>query len=148
MTLVSTTSLSPAPTKRPSTTASSAPGRTRSDSARPPINSSMASTTSVLPAPVSPVSAVMPASRTRVRSAITPRSRTRSSVSMAAPSSFRQTELSHHDVMELPRGERDEDGVMATGDDLDGGARLQGGDGLAVDDQLSWQAIEHLHAHL
>src|SRR5947209_12859586 len=108
----------------------------------------MASTTKVFPAPVSPVRAVIPASRTRVRSAITPRSRTRSSVSMAPPSSFGQAELGHHDVMELARGERDEDGVVAPGDDLNGGPCLQRGDGLAVDDQFGRQPVEHLHAHL
>ena len=66
--------------------ASVGPGRTRTGSARPPSSSSMASTTSVLPAPVSPVRAVMPGPRTRVRSAITPRSRTRSSASISGRS--------------------------------------------------------------
>ena len=44
----------------PSTRASSAPARTTDGSARPPSSSPSASTSRVLPAPVSPVSAVMP----------------------------------------------------------------------------------------
>ncbi len=76
----STTSSS-STTKRPSTTASVAPGRTMPDSARPPTSSSMAVTTRVLPAPVSPVTAVIPGPSTSDSSAITPRSRTRSSLS-------------------------------------------------------------------
>ena len=51
----------------------------------PPTSSSMASTTMVLPAPVSPVTAVMPGPRTRRSSAMTPRSRTASSTSAASP---------------------------------------------------------------
>ena len=50
----------------PSTRASCAPSRTIDASTRPPIRSSSASTTSVLPAPVSPVIAVIPPG-TRVR---------------------------------------------------------------------------------
>ena len=59
MTRLSTTSSS-STTKRPSIEHSAAPWRTTPLSARPPTSSSMASTRSVLPAPVSPVSAVMP----------------------------------------------------------------------------------------
>ena len=78
------TSRSPAPsptTKRASTRASAAPARTMPTLARPPSTSWSASTTSVLPAPVSPVSAVMPGPKVSVRSSMTPRSRTRRSVS-------------------------------------------------------------------
>ena len=51
--------------------------------ARPPSTSCSASTTRVLPAPVSPVSAVMPGPKISVRSSITPRSRTCRSVNTA-----------------------------------------------------------------
>ena len=68
-------------TKRASTMASLAPDRTRVGEARPPSTSCSASTTSVLPAPVSPVNTVIPVSNVRERSSITPRSRTRRSVS-------------------------------------------------------------------
>src|SRR6202044_2035083 len=63
--------------------ASVAPARTMPGLARPPSTSCSASTTSVLPAPVSPVSTVMPGANSSVRSSITPRSRTCRSVSTA-----------------------------------------------------------------
>ena len=59
---------------RPSTTARSAPGRTRAASARPPNSSSSAVTTIVLPAPVSPVSTVRPGRVGSTASSMTPRS--------------------------------------------------------------------------
>ncbi len=67
---------------RPSTRASSAPDRTRAGSPRPPSSRLRAPTRRVLPAPVSPVRAVMPGPRPTVTSSITPRSRTWSSTSM------------------------------------------------------------------
>src|SRR5580693_8345178 len=77
---------SPCPTtKRASTKASVAPARTMPGLALPPSTSCSASTTSVLPAPVSPVSTVMPGPKTSVRSSITPRSRTCRSVSTGQP---------------------------------------------------------------
>ena len=62
--------------------ASVAPARTRVGLARPPSTNWSASTTRVLPAPVSPVSAVIPSSKVKLRSSMTPRSRTLSSVSI------------------------------------------------------------------
>ena len=64
-----------------------APARTMVGSARPPSTSCSASTTSVLPAPVSPVSTVIPGRTSSDRSSMTPRSRTRSSVSIVAAAS-------------------------------------------------------------
>ena len=79
--ITSRSSLPSPTTKRASTRASVAPARTMPVLARPPSTSWSASTTRVLPAPVSPVSAVMPGPKSRVRSSITPRSRTCRSVS-------------------------------------------------------------------
>ncbi len=79
-----TTSPEP-PSNRASTTASAAPGRTNMASARPPVSNSTASTTSVLPAPVSPVSAVIPGPNTRLRSSITPSWLTLSSLNIPGP---------------------------------------------------------------
>src|SRR6266508_5681384 len=73
MTLVSTISLSPV-TNRASMRASAAPDRTIIGSARPPTTRSSASTSIVLPAPVSPVMAVRPPPSTRSMRRITPRS--------------------------------------------------------------------------
>ena len=83
----------PSTTNRPSTTASVAPWRTIDGSARPPISSSIASTTSVLPAPVSPVTAVMPGPSTSESSAMTPRSVTASSVSTASSRTVHRTDV-------------------------------------------------------
>ena len=59
------------------------PGPDHGGSARPPSSRLRASTSRVLPAPVSPVSAVMPGPRATVTSSMTPRLRTRSSTSVA-----------------------------------------------------------------
>src|SRR5438270_5117680 len=107
-TRASTRSSSPE-TNRPSTRASSAPRRTSTPSARPPTSSSMASTTRVFPAPVSPVSAVIPGPSTRRRSSMTPRSRTASSVSIGVLP-VRETELGLHDFEEVAPLEGDEAG--------------------------------------
>ena len=72
-------------TKRPSTRSSSAPGRTIPASARCPTSRLMASTTMVLPAPVSPVSAVRPSFNTMVACSITPRFSMCSSTSTPTP---------------------------------------------------------------
>ena len=98
-------------TKRPSTSASVAPGRTRLGSARPPTSSSSASTSSVLPAPVSPVSAVIPGPRSRVTDSMTPRSRTRSSTSIGdGASAVGQVEPGPQDGVEVAGPEGDEAG--------------------------------------
>ncbi len=68
-----------------------APGRTRTGSARPPTSSSRASTSSVLPAPVSPVRAVMPGPSSSVTASMTPRSRTRSSTSIGGDGSAQRS---------------------------------------------------------
>ena len=70
-------------TRRPSTRASSAPGRTIAASARPPTSSSIASTSIVLPAPVSPVTAVSPVPSTSSMRSMTPRFSMCSSVSIS-----------------------------------------------------------------
>ena len=67
----------------PSTRASSAPSRTSDGVGAAADSSSSASTISVLPAPVSPVIAVMPGPSSRQRSAMMPRFSTRSSTSIA-----------------------------------------------------------------
>ena len=60
-------------------------GPTSVASARPPTSNSSAVSTSVLPAPVSPVIAVMPGSNTSPRCSITPRFVAASSMSWSAP---------------------------------------------------------------
>ena len=67
--------------KAPSMTVLEAPGRTTSLEARSPSRRASASTSIDLPAPVSPVRTFKPGVRERVTSAMTARSRTRSSVS-------------------------------------------------------------------
>ena len=78
----STTSRSPS-TNRPSTTASAAPVRTIDWSHRPPSRRSTAPMSIVLPAPVSPVTAVSPGPNTTSTSSMTPRPVMRSSTSIA-----------------------------------------------------------------
>ena len=80
-------------TNRPSTRASVAPGRTIVASARPPMSQSMAVTSIVLPAPVSPVSTVRPGPSRRSTSAMTPRFSMRSSLSTLAPQPGTQRSL-------------------------------------------------------
>ena len=62
---------------RPSTTAVLAPIRTRAGSARPPSSSPRLVTTMVLPAPVSPVTAVKPGDSSTTASSMTPSDRIR-----------------------------------------------------------------------
>lgn len=62
---------------RPSTTAALAPTRTRAGSARPPSSSPRLVTTMVLPAPVSPVTAVKPGDSSTTASSMTPSDRIR-----------------------------------------------------------------------
>ena len=104
----------------------SAPWRTIAGSARPPISSSMASTTSVLPAPVSPVTAVIPGRSTRVSSSMTPRSRTASSSSISdLASPVAQAELGLEDAVEVAGSERHQPGPVRRGRALDGVARAR-----------------------
>src|SRR6202022_30852 len=92
------------------TEARAAPGRTRAGSARPPNSSPSAVTTMVLPAPVSPVSAVKPAESSSTASSMTPRPVIRTSSSMlacvlpgtAAPARHGQAELDPQPVREAP----------------------------------------------
>src|SRR4051812_22121621 len=68
----------------------------------------MASTSSVLPAPVSPVSAVIPGGTTRRRSSTPPRPRPANSVSIAPALAIGEAELGLDDVEEVAALEADE----------------------------------------
>src|SRR4029450_4387619 len=97
-------------TSGPHTHACSAPVRTSSGSARPPTSSSMASTTIVLPAPVSPVTAAKPVTGTGGTARITPR-RPDTTPTPGAPrrrSPVAQPELGLQDAQEVAGPERHE----------------------------------------
>src|SRR5262245_58063191 len=147
MILLRTTSLSSS-TNRPSIEHSSAPCRTMPLSARPPTSSSIASTRSVLPAPVSPVSAVIPGPRTSTSSSITPRLRTASSVStgQTAASAVVQAELRLEDAVEVALAERDEARTPIGGRALDDVTLVELADAGAVDRQRRRTMADHFEA--
>src|SRR5690606_7085423 len=100
--------------KRPSTTASSPKGPTRSDRASPPSRSRRAPSRSVFPVPVSPVMTVRPGPGSRRAEEMTPRLRTTSS--SIIPSS--QPELLRQGVREGAGAEAKElHRVGSAGDD-------------------------------
>src|SRR5438876_8458543 len=135
----------------PSTIVLSAPGRTTSADARSPSSNERASTTIDFPAPVSPVRTLRPGSNGRVTSAMTARSRTRSSVSTRphplTPSPFRRggtlftnavaevapMQLAPQALEEALRAEANEEDGMFSAADLELLARLDRRPHLAVE---------------
>src|SRR4249920_545609 len=107
-----TTYSSSATTNRPSTRASEAPVRTTAGSARPPTSRLIASTSIVLPAPVSPVNAVKPGCSTRSSASITPIDSMCNSWSISA---IRQPELGFQDLVEATLAEANETGDRLRG---------------------------------
>ena len=123
---------------RPSIKASSAPARTTAGSARPPSRRLRAWINRVLPAPVSPVSAVMPGPGRTVTSSITPRLRTRSSTSMCAtpvPLPVGETELGPEDGVEVAPAEGDQPSRLLAFATVDDRPRVELGHGDPVDHQ-------------
>src|SRR5437879_7200648 len=112
------------PVKSASTTASSAPVRTRSASGRPPSATSSAWSRIDFPAPVSPVMTFSPGSSTSSSSSMIARSRTFSVRSMSSLSSTAPAELRAQHVVIGAVGRADERYRRATapyGDDVAAG---------------------------